>query len=111
MRQGDEGAEVAHTRRGLCPGVVHFEDVTGIEGKDFWFRAQGAVDGSWSIGNIWNDRLASLREAPADNIFTYEVVNIITENNVHGNTFDLGFRCDYWGSGKFRVRNVEIIKE
>ena len=81
------------------------------ENQSFWFRAQGAVDGSWSIGNVWNDGLVSLREPPEDNIFKYSTVNTITEQNVQANTFDLGFRCDYWRTGRFRVKSVGIVKQ
>ena len=94
-----------------CQIEVECEGVARIEGKDFWFRAQGAVDGSWAVGNVWNDGLVSLREPQEDNIFTYNTISTITENNVSTCTFDIGFRCDYWRAGRFRVRGIEIKKE
>lgn len=94
-----------------CSVEIEFEDVIGVENKSFWLRAQGAVDGSWGIRNVWNDGLVSLREPPEDKTCKYTFSTDINENNVRANTFDIGFRCDYWGSGRFRVRNMEIVKE
>lgn len=94
-----------------CSVEIEFKDVSGIENKDFWLRAQGAVDGSWGIRNVWNDGLVSLREPPEDKACKYTFSTEISENNVQANTFDVGFRCDYWGSGRFRIRNIEILKE
>ena len=30
------------------------------------------------------------------------------EKMVHATTFNLGFRCDYWNSGMFRIRKVKV---
>lgn len=96
-----------------CNVEIEFKNVReteGLDGEGFWIRAQGAVDGVWSIGNIWNDNLLSLREAPADGTYSFSSMSRITEKNTVATQFEIAFRCDYWSDGMFRVRNVTIEK-
>ena len=96
-----------------CSVEIEVKDVTATEGlaenQKFWLRSQGAVDGQW-VGNLWSDNLISLRTAPEDGVYKYTAISRITDKNVDGVRFDLGFRCDYWKSGSFRVRNVKVEK-
>lgn len=96
-----------------CQVEIEFQGVSGItaEDKKFSFRAQGKVDDSWGelgASNIWNNKLVNLKEAPSDGIQKYIATTRISEKNVDANTFELGFRCDYWASGRFRVRCVKV---
>lgn len=94
----------------ICKVEVEFSGVDVTYGQKFWFGAQGQVDGMWDIGNIWNGNLISLHVTPKDDVYTCCTVNMIDENNASGNTYYLGFRCDNWRSGKFRIRNISIEK-
>jgi len=97
-----------------CSLEIEFKDVTAAadtEEEKFGFWTQGAVDKDWKIGNVWNSKIVKLSgdaEAPADGVYQYTATNRITEKNVDGEQFNLGFRCDYWKSGSFRVRNVKV---
>ena len=93
-----------------CQIEVEFSGVSGTPGQAFRFRTQGAVDGVWDIGNIWDSGLISLEEPPEDGIYTFTCTKKINKKMAQASTFSLGFRCDYWGSGAFRVRNVKIEK-
>ena len=68
------------------------------------------MDCAWEVKNVWNDGMLSLREPPEDNVYKCTFASVIDQNMAEANIFNLGFRCDYWGSGKFRVRNVRIIR-
>ena len=91
---------------------IEFSDVTATtsdtEEVEFAFWTQGAVDGAWEAGNIWNSSMVRLSEAPADGVYKYTSTVRITDKNVNATHFDLGFRCDYWASGSFRVRNIKV---
>ena len=98
-----------------CQVEIEFEGVSGVtdEGKQFSFHAQGRVDDSWGelgASNIWHYKLVNLKEAPSDGIQKYIATTRISEKNVNASTFELGFRCDYWASGRFRVRCVKVEK-
>lgn len=93
-----------------CQVEVEYKGVTASEGQKFWFRSQGTADGLWGMNNNpWNNYV-SLRESPSDGIYKYSIAQRITEENVDYTKFELGFRCDYWASGSFRVRNVKVVK-
>ena len=87
---------------------IEFSNVSMSLEHDFGFWAQGAVDEKWNTGSIWNSRLIKLTESPKNGVYAYTLVQTIDEGNVNANRFDLGFRCDYWKSGSFRVRRVKI---
>ena len=89
---------------------IEFRNVTATEGQAFRFRAQDAQDGRWFTGNVWNSNLVSLSEVPADGVYQYISTVAVSGDMVSISTFNIGFRCDYWGSGSFRVRNVKIEK-
>lgn len=94
----------------VCEIEIEFKNVTATEGKDFRFWTQGAADGKWTIGNVWNTSLIYLEEAPDDGVYTYTVIQPVNEAMQYASTFNIGFRCDNWASGSFRVRNINIKK-
>lgn len=85
-------------------------DVTSTDGHDFWFFSQGSTDGKWESRHIWNQKLIDMREAPAFGIYQFTVTQELYEKQVHANVLNIGFRCDFWSSGAFRVSNVVIRK-
>lgn len=96
-----------------CQIEIEFFDVSAIQGNEdqkFKFYTQGSVDGVWDIGNIWDGKLIYLNEVPVSGIYRYTATSAITEKNVDAIQFDIGFRCDYWASGSFRVRKIKVEK-
>ncbi|MCR5777825.1 MAG: hypothetical protein K6G84_10495 [Lachnospiraceae bacterium] len=93
-----------------CTVEVEFKDVSVTEGSTFKFRTQGSQDKKWYTGNVWDSSLVNLEEAPADGIYKYESTVAVTGEMVDVSIFVVGFRCDNWASGSFRVRNVKIEK-
>lgn len=91
-----------------CQVEIEFKDVSATEGQTFWFRTQGAQDNRWFTNNVWNDGLITLESVPEDGVYTYTVSNVISGPMAGVSTFSLGFRCDYWASGAYRVRLVKI---
>ena len=93
-----------------CSIEIEFKDVTATDGQQFAFWTQGPIDDSWSYfqENVWNWNLIRLADVPENGTYYYRTTNQITENTVNLKAFNMGFRCDYWSSGTFRVRNVKI---
>ena len=97
-----------------CHVVIEFKDVTVTEGRDFNFWSQGPVDVSWDHwfpGNIWNPDFVRLNQAPESELYEFSTTVPITEGVVNSSKFTLGFRCDNWASGSFRVRDITIVKK
>lgn len=93
-----------------CQLDVEFSGVKATEGKKFLFATQGSSDGLWTIGNVWDWNLTQLREVPQDGMYHFVITRSINEMMAEASTFNIGFRCDNWASGSFRVRNVKIEK-
>ena len=93
-----------------CYIEVEFKDVKVTDGETFGFWTQGAQDGSWGSGNVWNSKLINFKEAPEDGVYTFTSTVAVSEAMTQISTFNIGFRCDFWESGSFRVRNVKIEK-
>ena len=91
-----------------CCIEIEFADVAATDGCPFLFWAQGAADHGWTYANGWSNQLVYLKEPPEDGVYVFESVFTVNESMTNVSTFDLGFRCDYWGSGRFRVRNVKV---
>lgn len=89
---------------------IEFKGVTVTPGQQLRFWAQGAQDGRWFTGSVWNGNLINLIEAPADGLYAYTSTVTVSADMANVSTFDLGFRCDYWASGMFRVRKVKVEK-
>lgn len=69
------------------------------------FRTQGAVDHEWLVPNVMNMTIE-----PPDGIYEFVSTVQINEEQAKSSLFEIEFRCDYWASGSFRVRNVRIEK-
>lgn len=94
-----------------CQLEIEFSGVkagTELSEDSFGFRTQGSVDDAWEISNIWNIHLIKLDEVPEDGVYQYTSTVRITDNSVNGTKFVLGFRCDNWGGGSFRIRKVKV---
>ena len=91
-----------------CRVEIEFRDVSAENGYDFRFLTQGSQDGKWFTGNVWDGHLVSLQDAPEDGIYEYTSTVAVSGSMADVSTFNIGFRCDYWASGSFRVRSVKI---
>lgn len=91
-----------------CTVEIEFRDVRATEGQTLRFWTQGAQDGSWNTGNVWNGNLVNLTDVPADGICMFTSTVAVSGSMADISNFDIGFRCDYWASGMYRVRNVRI---
>ena len=89
---------------------IEFKGVKATDGESFLFATQGATDWKWDIGNIWNWDLVCLREPPEDGMESFISTARINEKMVDASDFHIGFRCDNWADGMFRIRNVKIEK-
>lgn len=94
----------------ICEVEIEFKNIESTQGKEFGFWAQGPVDQGWDIYNIWNSDLVILDEAPLDGIYKYSSVIYIDDDTEKASCFDIGFRCDNWADGSFRVKNIVIKK-
>lgn len=86
-----------------CQIEIEFQGVAATEGRRFLFRTQGAQDGSWEAGNVWNNKIVDITEPVEDGLYRYGASTRITEEMASISSFDVGFRCDNWASGAFRV--------
>ena len=91
-----------------CQIEIEYKNVSATPDQEFHFWTQGSADQVWTIGNPWNASLVYLDAPPSDGIHQYTSTVQINDQIAAASTFDLGFRCDCWGSGMFRVRNVKI---
>lgn len=91
-----------------CQIEIEFKDVKASDGQQIRFWTQGSADGKWDKGNVWASNLVYMETSPQNGIYTYSVTNAVNENMLNVSSFDMGFRCDYWASGCFRVRKVKV---
>ena len=91
-----------------CQIEIEFKGVESTPDKEFRFWTQGAQDRKWTTGNIWNSGLINLYEAPEDGVYTYTATGKVSDKMTDISTFDLGFRCDNWASGSFRVQKIKV---
>lgn len=89
---------------------IEFRNVTATPNQEFHNWTQGAQDNRWFTGNPWNGNLVNLYEPPGDGVYKFESAVAVSGDMANVSTFNLGFRCDYWESGSFRVRNVKVEK-
>ena len=89
---------------------VEFKGVTGSPDGTFAFFSQGAQDGRWYTGTVWSASLVNLAQPPEDGVYRFQSVTTLTGAMPEVSRFEIGFRCDYWGSGSFRVRAIRIVK-
>lgn len=102
LKQGD---------RYRCRLEVEFNGISVTEGQAFRCFTQGAVDRTWGQhANIWTSNIIYFETPPADGVYQFEGEGTIVENNVDSTVFDCGIRCDYWHTGQFRIRFLEVEK-
>ena len=98
------------TDKFACQVEIEFSGVTIGTGGTCAFRAQGAVDNGWSNGtNPWTKVFFS-GTVPSDGIYKYTWIGSLNNTSVTHTNFNCGFRADYWGSGKYRVRCIKVEK-
>ncbi len=93
-----------------CQLEIEFKDVSCTEGRVFGFWTQGSVDKTWSIWNVWNPSLVKLTDPPKNGIYSFTSLFQIDEKTANASEFDIGFRCDNWKTGEFRIRKIKIEK-
>lgn len=93
-----------------CLIEIEFKEV--IAGSStFSFMAQGPVDESYTnVHSFWNYDYIWLKEPPQDGIYKYSKTIPLNQDAVNKTKFNLSFRTDYWGGGKFRVRCIKVEK-
>lgn len=91
-----------------CQIEVEFSDVTVTEGQKIALIFQGAVNGSWQAWHSKNPWNYTIRENFSGvRSFSWSRPDRQVPDK-DTNTYSLGYRCDYWASGKFRYRCVKI---
>lgn len=93
-----------------CQLEIEFKGVQAIDGEPLYFWTQGSQDGRWYTGNVWNGELIDLYSPPNDGIYMFNSTVVVSEEMMLVSRFGIGFRCDNWASGSFRIRNVQIVK-
>lgn len=90
---------------------IEYKNVSACQGKQICYFTQGLVDNGWNVRNIWNGSLVWMDYAPIDGVYHYYVKQIMDDKAALASNFAIGFRCDNWESGIFRVNKVQIEKE
>ncbi len=93
-----------------CSFEIEFKGVSSTTGKEFGFCTSGVQIDEDTSGDVWNENLCNIAEAPADGVYTYTCSAPVSEEMTKIDNYSVLFRCDYWKSGFFRVRNVKIEK-
>lgn len=91
--------------------TIEFKNVSCDNKASFAFRTAGAVNNiwdNWKDRNPWNFSFINIDQVPADGIYTFTKTIIKTSKMVESSKCNLGFRCDYWNSGEFRIRDLKI---
>ena len=89
---------------------IEFADVASTVGHTALALTQGVVDGSWSHGfNVFADSLLT-RQTPVNAVYHLSRTNKAQKSNTANRKFQLGIRCDWFASGKFRWRRIKAEK-
>ena len=89
---------------------IEFADVASTGGRTALALTQGAVDGSWSdVFNVFADSLLT-RQTPVNAVYHLSRTNKARKSNTANRKFQLGIRCDWFASGKFRWRRIKAEK-
>lgn len=95
---------------------IEFENVTATPGQTFVFRANNAsklndVSGwQYNLANPWGSS-ALLTSPPENKVYKFVFHSTMTSTDYIAENLDswiLGFRCDYWASGRYRYRCVKM---
>ena len=89
---------------------IEFADVASTGGHAALALTQGTVDGSWShVFNVFADSLLP-RQTPVNAVYHLSRTNKARKSNTANRKFQLGIRCDWFASGKFRWRRIKAEK-
>ena len=105
------------TSDGLAEGAdyttqidIEFADVASTGGHTALALTQGAVDGSYShVFNVFANSLLT-RQTPVNAVYHLSRTNKAQKSNTANRKFQLGIRCDWFASGKFRWRRIKAEK-
>lgn len=91
---------------------IEFEDVSATPGheSEFRFFTQGMVGSTWAGATsnpVYN--AINFTKPPENKVYTLTSTYVLTgDYYLSENNFTIGFRCDYWASGRFRFRCFKI---
>ena len=89
---------------------IEFADVASTGGHTALAFTQGTVDGSWSdVFNVFADSLLTW-QTPVNAVYHLSRTNKAQKSNTANRKFQLGIRCDWFASGKFRWRRIKAEK-
>ena len=89
---------------------IEFADVASTGGHTALALTQGTVDGSFShVFNVFADSLLT-RQTPENAVYHLSRTNKAQKSNTANRKFQLGIRCDWFASGKFRWRRIKAEK-
>lgn len=89
---------------------IEFADVASTGGHTALACTQGTVDGSWShVFNVFADSLLTW-QTPVNAVYHLSRTNKAQKSNTANRKFQLGIRCDWFASGKFRWRRIKAEK-
>ena len=89
---------------------IEFADVASTGGHTALALTQGTVDGSFShVFNVFADSLLT-RQTPVNAVYHLSRTNKAQKSNTANRKFQLGIRCDWFASGKFRWRRIKAEK-
>ena len=54
--------------------------------------------------------VSTLEEVPQDGVYNYTASVTVNADMAKISKFGVGFRCDFWSDGAFRVRKVKVEK-
>lgn len=91
---------------------IEVKKFTAGDSGNFTIYLQGAVDGSWSIGNPFPKYNFTAKSLSGDYTEHVSYVCKITSQNIaNASKFEFGYRCNYSdGTGKFRIKNLKVEK-
>lgn len=96
---------------------VEFDNVTFTPGQTGIFRLQGKDDGQWLSANPLYGPAEGNTSTPVIMISNFDnghknlIAHSYKRNDAYLNNLDhyeIGFRLDYWASGRFRYRRIKI---
>ena len=89
---------------------IEFADVASTGGHAALALTQGTVDGSLSdVFNVFANSLLT-RQTPVNAVYHLSRTNKAQKSNTANRKFQLGIRCDWFASGKFRWRRIKAEK-
>lgn len=89
---------------------IEFADVASTGGHTALALTYGTVDGSWShVFNVFANSLLP-RQTPVNAVYHLSRTNKAQKSNTANRKFQLGIRCDWFASGKFRWRRIKAEK-